>query len=46
MSQTLAKEVGAEVVPILTLESKEDDKDYIQAIKYNLDEIYKCMSKE
>jgi zinc transport system substrate-binding protein len=46
VSQTLAKEVGAEVVPILTLESKEDDKDYIQAIKYNLDEIYSCLSKE
>ncbi|EKQ55074.1 MULTISPECIES: metal ABC transporter substrate-binding protein [unclassified Clostridium] len=46
ISQTLAKEVGAEVVPILTLESKEDDKDYIQAMKYNLDEIYRCLSKE
>lgn len=46
VSQTLAKEVGAEVVPILTLEAKEDDKDYIQAIKYNLDEIYNCLSKE
>ena len=46
VSQTLAKEVGAEVVPILTLESKEDDKDYIKAIKYNLDEIYKCLSRE
>lgn len=45
VSQTLAKEVGADVVPILTLESKEDDKDYIQAIKYNLDEIYRCLSK-
>jgi len=46
VSETLAKEVGAKVVPILTLESKEDDKDYIQAIRYNLDEIYKCLSKE
>jgi len=46
VSQTLAKEVGAEVVPILTLESKEDDKDYIKSIKYNLDEIYRCLSKE
>lgn len=46
VSQTLAKEVGADVVPILTLESKEDDKDYIKAIKYNLDEIYRCLSKE
>jgi len=46
VSQTLAKEVGAQVVPILTLESKEDDKDYIKAIRYNLDEIYSCLSKE
>ena len=46
VSQTLAKEVGAQVVPILTLESKEDDKDYIKAIKYNLDEIYRCLSQE
>ncbi|WP_297418591.1 zinc ABC transporter substrate-binding protein [Clostridium sp.] len=46
ISQTLAKEVGAEVVPILTLESKENDKDYIQAMKYDLDEIYGCLSKE
>ena len=46
VSETLAKEVGAEVVPILTLESKEDDKDYIEAMRYNLDEIYSCLSKE
>ena len=46
VSQTLAKEVQAEVVPILTLESKEDDKSYIDAMKYNLDEIYRCLSKE
>ena len=46
VSQTLAKEVKAEVVPILTLESKEDDKDYIEAIRYNLDEIYRCLSVE
>lgn len=46
VSETLAREVGAEVVPILTLESKEDDKDYIEAMRYNLDEIYKCLEKE
>ena len=46
VSETLAKEVGAKVVPILTLESKEDDKDYIEAMRYNLDEIYSCLSKE
>ena len=46
VSETLAKEVKAEVVPILTLESKEDDKDYITAMRYNLDQIYNCLSKE
>lgn len=46
VSETLAKEVQAEVVPILTLEAKEDDKNYIEAMKYNLDEIYSCLAKE
>ncbi|EKQ57231.1 MULTISPECIES: zinc ABC transporter substrate-binding protein [unclassified Clostridium] len=46
VSETLAKEVGADVVPILTLESKEDDKDYIESMRYNLDAIYKCLSNE
>lgn len=46
VSQTLANEVGAEVVPILTLESNEDDKSYVEAMKYNLEEIYKCLSQE
>ena len=46
VSETLAKEVGAEVVPILTLESNEDGKSYIEAMKYNLEEIYKCLSQE
>lgn len=46
VSETLAKEVQAEVVPILTLEAKEDDKNYIEAMKYNLDEIYRCLVKE
>ena len=46
VSETLAKEVGAKVVPIMTLESKEDDKNYIEAMRYNLDEIYKSLSEE
>ena len=46
VSETLAKEVEAEVIPILTLEAKEDDKNYIEAMKYNLDEIYTCLVKE
>lgn len=46
VSQTLAKEVKAEVVPILTLEAKEDGKNYMEAMKYNFDEIYRCLSAE
>jgi zinc transport system substrate-binding protein len=46
VSETLAKEVGAKVVPIMTLESKEDDKNYIETMRYNLDQIYKCLSEE
>jgi len=46
VSQTLAKEVKAEVVPILTLEAKEDGKNYVEAMRYNLDEIYRCLSEE
>ena len=46
VSDTLAKEVKAKVVPIMTLESKEDDKSYLEAMRYNLDEIYKCLSEE
>ena len=46
ISDTLAKEVNASVVPILTLESKEDDKSYIEAMRYNLEVIYKCMQSE
>lgn len=46
VSETLAKEVQANVVPILTLESKEDNKSYLEAMRYNLDEIYRCMLSE
>ncbi|ALB44219.1 MULTISPECIES: metal ABC transporter solute-binding protein, Zn/Mn family [Clostridium] len=46
ISETLAKEVGAKVVPILTLESKEDDKSYLESMRYNLDEIYGCLKDE
>lgn len=46
VSETLANEIGAEVVPIFTLESNEDGKSYIEAMKYNLEEIYKCLSQE
>lgn len=46
VSETLASEVGAKVQPIMTLESKEDDKGYIETMRYNLEEIYKCLSEE
>lgn len=46
VSETLASEVGAKVQPIMTLESKEDDKSYIEAMRYNLEEIYNCLSEE
>lgn len=46
VSETLANEVGAEVVPIYTLESKEDDRDYIEAMRYDLDQIYQALQKE
>lgn len=46
VSETLANEVGAEVVPILTLESNEDNKDYLEAMKYDLEEIYSCLYQE
>ncbi len=45
VSETLAKEVQAEVIPIYTLEAKEDGKNYIDAMRYNLDEIYRCLSE-
>ncbi|AYD39557.1 ABC transporter substrate-binding protein [Clostridium fermenticellae] len=43
VSTTLAKEVGAKAEKIYTIESKEDNKDYIQSMKYNLDVIYRSL---
>ncbi|WP_416176607.1 metal ABC transporter substrate-binding protein [Clostridium sp.] len=40
VSNTLAKEVGAKVQKIYTMESKEDDKNYIESMRYNLQAIY------
>lgn len=45
ISETLASEVGAEVVPIYTLESAEDNMSYLEAMKSNLDKIYKSLNK-
>ena len=43
VSETLAKEVGAKVEKIYTIESKEDNKSYIESMKYNLDKIYDAL---
>lgn len=43
VSNTLAKEVDAKVEKIYTIESKEDNKDYIQSMKYNLQMIYNSL---
>ncbi len=43
VSDTLAKEVGAKVEKIYTIESKEDNKDYIQSMKSNLELIYNSL---
>ncbi|MBU3113002.1 metal ABC transporter substrate-binding protein [Clostridium lacusfryxellense] len=40
VSNALAKEVGAKVETIHTIESKEDNKDYIQCMRENLEMIY------
>lgn len=42
-TQTLAKEVGAEVVKIYSLESSEDDMNYLDGMKYNLETIYNSL---
>lgn len=45
VSQTLAKQVGAKVEQIYTIESGEDNKTYMERIKSNLNEIYDSLSK-
>lgn len=42
-SETLAREAGAKVEKIYTLESKEDDKTYLEGMEYDLDVIYKSL---
>lgn len=46
VSQTLAGEVGAQIIPIYTLESQEDNKSYLEAMDYNLEQIYNCLEKK
>jgi zinc transport system substrate-binding protein len=43
VTETLAKEVGAKVETIYTIESKEDNKDYIESMEDNLKKIYESM---
>ena len=43
VSDTLAKEVGAKTQKIYTVESKEDNLDYVQSMKANLEEIYNSL---
>jgi len=43
VSETLAKEVGAEVQKIYTIESNEENKDYIQSMEENLSNIYNSL---
>ncbi|WP_234120225.1 metal ABC transporter substrate-binding protein [Clostridium hydrogenum] len=43
VSNTLAREVGAKVEKIYTVESKEDGKDYLQSMQYNLEKIYSSL---
>jgi zinc transport system substrate-binding protein len=43
ISKTLANEVGAKVEKIYSLESKEDNKDYIESMRSNLEKIYSSL---
>lgn len=45
VSQTLAKQVGAKVETIYTMESGEDNKTYLERVKANLDAIYDSLSR-
>lgn len=43
VSETLAKEVGANIKTIYTLEAHEDDKNYIQSMESNIKEVYESL---
>ena len=43
VSETLANEIGAKVEKIYSLESKEDNKNYIQGMRDNLEKIYNSL---
>lgn len=42
-AETLAKEVGAKVVKVYSLETKEDNMSYLEGMKYNLETIYNSL---
>lgn len=42
-AETLAKEVEANVIKIYSLETKEDNKGYLEGMKYNLETIYNSL---
>ncbi|WP_196592530.1 metal ABC transporter solute-binding protein, Zn/Mn family [Pectinatus sottacetonis] len=44
VSETLAKEVNAKAVKIYTLESSPDKLSYIDALRYDLEQIYKSLN--
>lgn len=44
ISETLAKEIGGKAVKIYTIESKEDNKDYIKSMEDNLNKIYNSLA--
>lgn len=45
VSETLANEVGAKAEKIYTLESKEENKDYLQSMRDNLEKIYQSLQQ-
>lgn len=42
-AETLAKEVGAKVVKVYSLETKEDNMSYLEGMRYNLETIYNSL---
>ena len=44
-AETLAKEVGAQVVKVYSLETKEDNMSYLDGMRYNLETIYNALSE-
>jgi zinc transport system substrate-binding protein len=43
VSETLAKEIGAKIEKIYTIESREDDRSYLEGMRDNLEKIYNSL---